>query len=246
MDIEKLIREVSEEVSMCGTLRHSAPEVSAFEVPSKLEHSMLVPDLSEKALLEACAQARRYHIAAVCIPPYYVAPAKRVLKNSGVAVCVAIGVPNALFSAEARMADVKCSLMAGADELDVSINTMAIKSGNVDDARRDLNEVVRASADKARVKVAVELSLFTEEEKVAVLRMIKESGAAYIKIQNVLSGKKAEVEDIKYVRGITGNNAKIKIDGGVKTLDAALSLIAGGADRIGLTATFMVAAEARK
>jgi deoxyribose-phosphate aldolase len=258
MDIERIIREVSEEIGApdrrCayganGSVRlreHAGAGVSIADVPSKLEHSLLVPDLSEKALLEACVQARRYKIAAICIPPYYVASAKKALRGSGIHVCAALGVPNALISAEARLADAKYSLLAGADEIDVSMNTMAIKSGYMDDALSDLRDIVRAARGKASVKAAVELSLFTEDEKCKVLHLVKESGAEYMKIQNVLSGKKADVSDIKYVKSVLGNNVRIKIDGGVKTLDAAMGLISFGADRIGLTSTFSIAEGAVK
>jgi deoxyribose-phosphate aldolase len=243
MDIERLIREVSEDIGFGDAMdaRRGGMATSALDVLSKLEHSLLTPDLSANTLLQACAQARRYNVAAVCVPPYYVAMAKQALRGSGVAVCAAIGVPNAMFSSAARLADARYSLMEGADELDVSIHAMAVKSGDIDNAREDLRDLVMSARGKAVVKAAVELSLFTEEEKRRVLNFVKESGAAYVKIQNVLSGKKADVADIKYVKEILGNNMKIKIDGGVKTLDAALELVSGGADRIGLTATFAIA-----
>jgi deoxyribose-phosphate aldolase len=243
MDIERLIREVSEDIGVNKNVdaARGGAAASASEVPAKLEHSLLTPDLSAETLLGACAQARGYRIAAMCVPPYYVAAAKQALRGSGVAVCAALGVPNATFSAAARLADARYSLIEGADELDVSINAMAVKSGNIDDAYKDLRDIVMVARGKAIVKAAVELSLFTDAERRDVLRFVKESGAAYVKIQNVLSGKKADVAEISYVKGILGNNVKIKIDGGVKTLDAAMALIAGGADRIGLTATFAIA-----
>ena len=246
MDIEKLIREVSEEIGVKSEWRpeeYSSKGTKDSDVISRFEHSMTSPDLLIGTVLDACKQARRFGIGAICIPPYYVTAAKQALRGSGVAVCAAIGIPNAIFSAEARLADAKYSLMSGADELDVAINSMAIKSGNIEDARMDLSAVVRAAKGKADVKAAIELSMFTEEERKLVLCMAKECGAAYVKIQNVLSGKGADVDDIQYVRKILGRNVKIKIDGGVKTLEKAREIVAGGADRIGLSATFAIAEE---
>jgi deoxyribose-phosphate aldolase len=107
-----------------------------------------------------------------------------------------------------------------------------------------LDQIVKASLGRAKVKAVFEHCVYTDEEKQAVLNMIKDCGAEYIKIQNVLSGKGADVADIRYVKNILGRNIKIKIDGGVKTLEKACELIAGGADRIGLTATVAIAKEA--
>ncbi|MDR1954090.1 MAG: deoxyribose-phosphate aldolase [Clostridiales Family XIII bacterium] len=245
MDIEKIIREVTRQVdradSASGGSNYSVRGISSFNVPGKLEHSLLVPDLTASTVSEAAAEARRYQIAALCVPPYYVSLAKNALRGSGVNVCAALGVPNALFSAAARLADAKDSLLNGAEELDVSINAMAIKSGNYEDAKQDLCRIVDAARGKAAVKAAVELALFNEEEKVRVLNLVKDCGAEYVKIQNVVSGKGADTADIAYVKQILGNNVKIKIDGGVKTLAGAAALIDGGADRIGLTATFKIA-----
>jgi deoxyribose-phosphate aldolase len=244
VDINKLIRDVAEEVGVgttaCAQI-HAPLHISAIDIPSKLEHSLLKPDLTAAEVEEACSQARRFGIAAVCVPPYYVTPAKKALSGSGVAVCAALGVPNALISEDARLSDAKYSIMRGADELDVSINAMAVKSGRPDDARRDLSSIAEAAKGKASLKAAVELSLFTEEERRCILFIIKECGIQYVKIQNVVSGKSADKADIRYVREMMGNNLKIKIDGGVKTVDHAMSLVAAGADRIGLTATFKIA-----
>ena len=243
MNIERLIREVSAEIGSPNMIKGAYREssVSIFSVLQALEHSLLTVALDEKTVLEACKQARRHHIAAVCIPPYYVSTARRCLAGAGVGVCASIGVPNALMSYEAKLADIRYSLLSGADELDVCINTHAIKSGRLDEARKELSDMVRAAKGKAVVKAAVELSVFSEEEAKAVLHMVKDSGAAYVKIQNVLSGKAADPADVLYVKSILGNNVRVKIDGGVKTSTKAWELISAGADRIGLTATFDIA-----
>jgi deoxyribose-phosphate aldolase len=241
MDIEKLIREVSAEIrNDTATANGIHRDHSSVRIISALEHSMLTPTLTESAVLGACAKARKHRIAAVCVPPYYTPGAARALRNSGIAVCAAIGVPNALLSASGRLAEARYCTASGAHELDVSINTMALKSGHPEDAEKDLYDIVQAAKGKAHVKAAVELSLFTEDERQTVLNMIKRSGVEYVKIQNVLSGKGADIADIHYVREILGRNIGIKIDGGVKTFDKARELICGGADRIGLTATYEI------
>ena len=76
--------------------------------------------------------------------------------------------------------------------------------------------------------------------------LIRSSGADYVKIQNMLSGHGARVEDVKLAYDILGRNVGIKIDGGIKTLQQAETLLAAGATRLGLTATAKIAEEARK
>lgn len=246
MDINKIVQEVVAEVGaqMESTAPVSCREVNAYEVPEKLEHSLLVPDITMDKILEECSAARRYCVGAVCVAPYFVSAAADALRGSGVAVCAAIGFPHASMSAASKLAEARECIKNGADELDVALNISAIKSGNMSDARDDLGQIVQASLGRAAVKAVFEHCLYNAEEKVDVLNMIKACGAPYLKIQNVLSGKGADVCDIRFVKQVLGRNIKIKIDGGVKTLAKAEELIAAGADRIGLTATVAIAKEA--
>ena len=76
--------------------------------------------------------------------------------------------------------------------------------------------------------------------------MLRSSGVDFVKIQNMLSGHGARVEDVRLAYDILGRNVGIKIDGGIKTLAQAEGLLAAGATRLGLTATAKIAEEARK
>ena len=102
---------------------------------------------------------------------------------------------------------------------------------------------INAAGRMGQIDLAVELFL-TDDEKKAVLEMIASSGAEFIKVQNVLSGHGARVEELQLVRSVCGDAVRIKIDGGVKTLEKAAELFAAGADRIGLTATASICKEA--
>jgi deoxyribose-phosphate aldolase len=128
--------------------------------------------------------------------------------------------------------------------MDVAVNILAIKSGEVDAARRELQEMLQIARGKCLIKAIYEQSLYSDEEKKIVLSLIRECSCDFVKISNALSGKKAEEADVQFVRSIVGTKVGIKIDGGVKTLERAVQLFQAGADRIGLSATIAVAKEA--
>ncbi|MEA5003729.1 MAG: deoxyribose-phosphate aldolase [Christensenella sp.] len=244
MDIQKIVQEVMQEM---GTQQAGAPQAycpQGFEVPAHLEHSLLNPDMTEEKLLEECLVARRCCVAAVCVAPYYVSAAAQALRGSGVAVCAAIGFPHGAMSGAAKIAEARECIRNGATELDVAVNILAVKSGHMADARAELEQVMDIARGKAKVKAVFEHSVYTDSEKAAVLHMAKGCGVEFVKIQNVLSGKGAEAEDICYAKNILGSNVDIKIDGGVKTLEQAMTLLDAGAQRIGLTATKAVSQQA--
>lgn len=247
MDIDKIIAEVTQKVlaEVEGKKAQEAKySVRPDEVAGMLEHSLLNPDTALDKIIKGCVEAKKYRFANVVVSPYYVAFAARELKDSGIAVCSAVGFPHACASTAAKVAEIKECASLGAQELDVSININAIKSGRIDDARRDLDAMVEAAKGRVALKAIYEQGLYTPAEKEKALLIIRSSGVEFCKISNALTGKKAESEDVKYVRSILGRGIGIKIDGGVKTLDKAMELFTAGAARIGLSASVSVAEEA--
>lgn len=249
MDINKIIAEVTEKV-LAEVEGQKAAEAQYSlrpdEVAGKLEHSLLNPDTPLDRIVKDCEEAKKYRFANVVVNPYYVPFAARELKDSGIAVCSAVGFPHACASTAAKVAEIKECASNGASELDVSLNITAIKSGRIDDARRDLDAMVEAAKGRVQLKAIYEQGLYTPSEKEKALLIIRSSGVEFCKISNALTGKKAECEDVKYVRSILGRGIGIKIDGGVKTLEMAMKLFTAGADRIGLSASVAVAEEAMK
>ena len=146
-------------------------------------------------------------------------------------------------STAAKICEIKECVANGATELDVALNIVAIKSGEFDEARRDLKAMVEAAGFGVKVKAIFEQSLLTDEEKKKTLQVIQDVGPAYVKISNALSGKAACVEDVAFVRGIVGNAVRIKIDGGIKTASKAREILSSGADRIGCSASVAIVSE---
>jgi deoxyribose-phosphate aldolase len=213
-------------------------------VPGKLEHSLLDPGISREKIVKECELAGQYGVANVVVSPYFVECAADILRRTGVAVCSVAGFPHGAASQAAKSAELRECIRRGATEMDVAVNILAIKSGELDAARRDLQEMLQIARGRCMIKAIYEQSLYGDEEKRIVLSLIRECSCDFVKISNALSGKKAEEADLQFVRGIVGTKVGIKIDGGVKTLERALQLFQAGADRIGLTATIAVAKEA--
>lgn len=250
MDIEAIRKEVERQVKAYFHVQEDpapyAGMITGSDVVAHLEHSLLNPDTTLEKIKAECAVARKYSVAAVCVAPYYVPVAREELLGSPVAVGTAIGFPHGCMSQAAKLAELRECMSNGATEIDVALNVLAIKSGRLDTAQRELEEIVRMAAGKAQIKAVFEHALFTDEEKRAVLGMLRSSGVGFVKIQNMLSGHGARLEDVKLARELLGRHVGIKIDGGIKTLQQAEALLAAGATRLGLTATAKIAEETRK
>ena len=222
MDIEAIRKQVEQQVMQYFHLEPTVTDapyagmVTGVDVISHLEHSLLNPDTTLETIERECAVARKYSVAAVCVAPYYVPAAREILLGSPVAVGTAIGFPHGCMSQAAKLAELRECMANGATEVDVALNVLAIKSGRLDVAQRELDELVRCAVGKVQLKAVFEHALYTPEEKRAVLQMLRSSGVNYVKIQNMLSGHGARVEDVRFASEILGRNVGIKIDGGIK------------------------------
>ncbi|GHV86667.1 deoxyribose-phosphate aldolase [Spirochaetia bacterium] len=260
MNVNEIIKETNKELerllgtqgvsTLAGTGVSSAQAVQAAPgrrlcaVPAKLEHSLLDPGISREKIRKECELAGLYGIGAVVVSPYYVECAADILRRTGTAVCSVAGFPHGAASQAAKSTELRECLRRGAGEMDVTLNVLAIKSGELDAARRELQEMLQIARGKCLIKAIYEQSLYTDEEKKAVLSLIRDCSCDFVKISNALTGKRAEETDVRFVRAIVGTKVGIKIDGGVKTLERTLEVLGSGADRIGMSATIAVAKEA--
>lgn len=242
MDIEKIVAEVTKEVlgqMLPGTVYVPA-KTSGADIAQTIEHSIMNPDTTRDKIIAACREAKEGRMANICVSPYYVSLAAECLRGSGVKVCTAVGFPHGAASTAAKVTEAREAIKNGADELDVAMNILAIKNGELDEARRDLEEVVNIARGRAKVKAIYEQCLYSEKEKVQALEIAKYAGADYVKISNALSGKKAAVEDVQFVRSILGDRIGIKIDGGISDAQTVRELVAAGANRFGCSKSVQI------
>jgi deoxyribose-phosphate aldolase len=241
MNINEIVKKVTDEVcSQMESAKSAAPTCENAALAATIEHSILNPDMTREKIVKECALAKQYRFANVCVTPYFVYEAAQALKLCNVGICAPVGFPHGAASTAAKLCEIKECVANGATELDVQLNIVAIKSGEYEEARRELKAMVDAAGFGVKVKAIYEQSLFTDEEKQKTLEIIKEVGPDYVKISNALSGKAACVQDVAFVRGIVGPSIKIKIDGGIKSAEKAREILASGADRIGCSASVAI------
>jgi deoxyribose-phosphate aldolase len=240
--VERVTKEVYARIGSAGLQNLTAAPLSysITQIAAAIEHSLLNPDITREKMLKGCAEARKYRFGNVCVTPFLAADAVQALAGTGIPVCVPVGFPHAAASTASKIAEIREVIMSGAEELDVALQIVAIKSGDLDAAKKDLDAMMSAAGGRAKVKAIFEQGLYTEEEKVKALTLAKQAGVDYIKISNALTGKKAVVEDVKFVRSIIGKGIGIKIDGGVKDAATVSALLAAGANRVGCSASVQI------
>ena len=189
-----------------------------------IDHTCLKPDAIENEIKNLCTEAINYEFASVCINPLYIPLAVKYLKGKDPKVCSVIGFPLGSISTEMKFAEAMLAIHQGVDELDMVINIGNLKQGNF--------KIVRASADIV-IKVIIETCLLNDKEIVKISKLIKNSGADFVKTSTGFSHGGATVEDIRLIRKSVGSNFGVKASGGISSLLDLNNMINAGANRIG-------------
>src|SRR5271163_4115169 len=91
-------------------------------IAKRIDHSLLGPALSVAELEEGCRLAARYGVASVCIKPFAVPVAARILSGSGVFVGTTVGFPHGAHATSVKVFEARQAVADGAAELDMVIN----------------------------------------------------------------------------------------------------------------------------
>jgi deoxyribose-phosphate aldolase len=159
----------TKEIIAAGADRISASDrLSKIDpsIASMIDHTILKPEATRADVVKVCREARQYNFASVCVNPYWVPLVKAELSGSPVKVCTVVGFPLGATSTEAKVAETVAAIRAGAQEIDMVINVGALRSGDTEAVKADIQEVVKvAHAAGAIEKVILETALLDENQK---------------------------------------------------------------------------------
>ena len=170
----------------------------------------------------------------MCINPCWVREAVEELSATPVRVCTVVGFPLGANETRTKIAEADVALAQGAKELDMVQNIGALRSRNYHLVYKDIADLADiAHAAGAILKVILETSLLTDEEKESACRLAVDAKADFVKTSTGFSAAGATVEDITLMRNIVGDQLGVKASGGVRTLAALRNMVNAGANRIG-------------
>ena len=209
-----------------------------------IDHSLLKPELTRADVEAGCDVAMEWETATICCRPADLPLVVSRLRRSVVGPTTVIGFPHGAHMSQIKEREAIVAVDQGAVELDVVINIGAMRSGDVGYVRDELASLVYAVAPTP-VKVILETAYLTPEEVEAACRIAVEARASFVKNGTGYSPRGAEAGEIALMRRVVGDRVGVKAAGGVRTLDAMLSMIGAGACRVGATATATIGQEWR-
>lgn len=212
-----------------------------MELNRMIDHTLLKANATRAQIEKLCDEALEYNFASVCVNTCWVPLAHERLAGSEVKTCCVVGFPLGAMLTEAKAAETRLAVEAGADEVDMVINIGWLLDGEYDAVRDDIAAVVKA-ADGKCVKVIIEACLLTDEQKVKACELSVEAGATFVKTSTGFSTGGATVADVALMRKTVGDRCLVKAAGGIHTADEARAMVEAGADRLGCSAGIQIMA----
>jgi deoxyribose-phosphate aldolase len=211
-----------------------------MELASYFDHTLLKPDTATADIRRLCAEAIDYKFAAVCVPPFFVPEAVQTLENYPVKVATVIGFPMGYSATPAKVEEIKRAIDEGVDELDVVINLCAVKNGNFNFVRSDIDSMTMAAHSKRKsIKVILETSMLSSDEIKHLCDICNELQVDFVKTSTGMNGG-ATPEVVALLRSYLNKQIKIKASGGIRTFFDAQQMIAAGAVRLGSSSSVQI------
>jgi deoxyribose-phosphate aldolase len=222
------------------------PTPTLAELAKMFDHSLLQPQLTDTDLERGCKLAAEYGVASVCIKPYAVPLAAKLLAGTGVLVCTTIGFPHGGHLTRVKVYESEAAMDDGAVELDMVVNIGKVLSGDWGYVAADVKAVTDAAhRRKAKVKVIFENALLKDEQKKELCRICGDAGADWVKTSTGYAETGATIEDLKLMRAFSPPHVQVKAAGGVRSFETLMAVREVGVTRVGATATKAILDDAK-
>lgn len=195
--------------------------------------SAVKADSCQREIDEMIRIVKQYSCVCAAPMPWAAAYTIEALKDSDAVVTGVVGFPSGSELAANKAQAAKTLTDAGCCEIDMVMNIAAFKSGMYGLVADDIKAVVDA-AQGIPVKVILEISYLTDDEIKYGSELLVNSGAAYVKTGTGWGSRPTTVAEIRLIKQVVGDAAKIKAAGGVRTLQSLSEMYEAGCDRFGL------------
>jgi deoxyribose-phosphate aldolase len=209
-----------------------------------IDHTLLKPDATRQQVENLCDEAIRYRFACAMVNPVWASTAVKRLSGTGIPVGVVIGFPLGASLVSTLRQEAAALTRLGVRELDMVIPIGQLKSGN----HHAVHHTIQAAATVAHhhgaiLKVILETTLLSMEEKLRGGEIAIQAGADFLKTSTGFAGGGATPADVALLRGLAGARAGVKASGGIRTLADVRALLEAGANRIGASSSVSIVRE---
>lgn len=207
-----------------------------MNIAEYVDYAILKPTHTEDDLKRECEIAKKLEVASVCVKPYHVKVAKKILIGSVVEVGTVIGFPHGSSTIQTKLFETSEAIENGATEIDAVINIGKVLEKDYYHIENEIRELVDLTHSKnVLLKVIIEACYLSDEHIINLCQICNNLEVDYVKTSTGFGSNGATIEQVELIKKHISNGVKIKASGGIKTLEQAEQFINAGCQRIGLS-----------
>ncbi len=212
-----------------------------MQLAALIDHTTLKNVTTVADISRLCNEASHYRFAAVCVPPYFVADARKLVAGTEVKVATVIGFPFGYHHYKTKTEEARLALAEGADELDMVMNLAAFRSNDLAYVETEVEHLsALTQAAGKTLKVIIESGVLTDEEIVKCCQLYRHFPVQFLKTSTGYAEQGATVAAVRLMREQLPASIQIKASGGIKTAPFARQLVEAGATRLGCSASVAI------
>jgi len=211
--------------------------VNAWELGKSFDQSVLPKDTTEEAIRLGCREAKDYNCAAFYSSSSYWTPVVlEELEGTDILPACAIAFPFGSATSYSKAKETEEAVSRGCRAVDTVLNIGALKSGRIDDVRRECEDFRDAAGD-AITKAILETCYLTPDEIKLACEIIAEVGLDYAKSSSGQFEGPSMEDILLMIDTLKVTSTKVKI-AGVKfpRPQNAYAFLLAGVDLIGTRA----------
>jgi deoxyribose-phosphate aldolase len=206
----------------------SVKDIAYMMDPSILKLNTSYEDLD--ALIAAC---KKYDFGCAFAWPGYYEEMSRRLKGTNTAFGTSLSFPSGQEATCTKVQQAEYFMSLDPAEVDMVMNVGWLVSKRYKQVEDDIAAVKKAIGETS-LKVIIEAMLLSDEQIQDACKIVMAAGADYVKTGTGFSQEPTTLHHVEIIRQYVGPDYKVKVAGGVRTLDTLLRMYKAGADRFGI------------
>lgn len=223
--------------------------INEYNLAQSLDQTKLDPTATVAEYVAFFEEAAKYQLGTVAIMPILTKTAVDVLRGSKTKISAAISYPHGATPASLKTAEAKNAIGQGADEIDYVVNVGALRSGDYETLAEESHQMVDA-VEGCVLKAIVESWCLSPREIRAIMEILCDAGVTFLKTSTGYKGfpsiQPTSHEDAKRLVEMADGRIFVKVSGGVRDAQTAVSLLDMGVARIGTSAGNKIIDEFRR
>ena len=206
-----------------------------------IDFTNISPTSSFEEIENFCEQANKYSVKTIYVQPIFISHIRNKLKK-GINIGTTGGFPFGNIPVQIKLKEIEYAAANGAKWIDICLNLSNIKSKKWNEVRQEINALRKKSLQKSiGLKIILEIPFLTNSEIKKLVSIAEEENIEFLKTASGVRNK-VTLEQLKVIKPLL-KSCRIKVAGGIKTLEETEEFFNNGADILGSSRGFDILEE---